>query len=823
MTPRNMYASRRSSTRGSRGLILLALLTPLVRADGLLFPFVVPKAFFLQMVVALALAVAAVDVLRGGPPRAGSASFRVRRDPVFWAFAAFVAVACVSAVFGSSPSRGLLGTLERRWGVLTWTSFLGLYVLLRVYLDGRLWRRALQISVVVSVAVALYGLLRATGLWPGQQAVVGWSRIESTLGNAGYLGAYMVLGLASTWYLAVRSRGCRWKVLYGLAGILQLAALLGSGTRAAVVGMAAALLVLVAVWSVAAGEATARRVVGFLVLLLAAVGASVFLTTAGNDVHVSSAWDRLLTVLSPETSSARFRLIAWSATSQEIGIRPLLGAGPETFEQVWSRHFDPVVYHMNSDPVLDRAHNVIVHVAVTSGGLGVLAYLATWAVVARNVFRGWHGGRLSGPAASALAFGMISYFVYLLFWFEDHSSFLSFVVLAGLAGHAASTADGSRSDPLGSDRDAGERDGGLHAVGRFGVPALLLALAALLVWHNVRVLDTARNAWDGEYAMDAWEGAERYQDALAAGLPGSEPILQAYIRRLTFLVSRGDSGSPEGPSPRIEEALAAADRALDGWEAREPENPWVHVRRSRLCSLKEDVFQDGRGRSCARRELERAVELSPRRIRYRHWLADHHLSAGDPDRALEVLDGALQVYGSFGETYFYRARVHWTVGNREAAVRQSRLATSLGWAGQPSPFVQALGRWLVEEGRPAGAAELVENHLGLRYTKLRHPALPTEPGRGFEPWDLSLAGWLPILHLRAGDTEAAIRTAEFVVHRMASDGGDGEKERIEGFIEDVRAGRLDRWEGVTSLVGGGLPEHGESPSSGAQGERAPHP
>lgn len=785
-----------------------------------MFPFVVPKAFFIQALTALAFSLLAVAFASEENLIGTTELLTPRRDPVVWALATFAVASALSAVFGASPARGLLGTIERRWGALTWVSFLGYYVLLRLYMGGRFWRLALRIVVAVATAVALYGLLRAGGLWPGQQEAVGWARIASTLGNPGYLGACMVLSVALTGYLLVRSEGLAWRALYGTAALVQVSALLGSGTRAAVVGMAVATAVLAALWLAAGGGTKSRRFIAAGTLAIVGAAATLMATTSG-DREILSWWDRLLTTISTETNSARFRLVAWGATIQELATNPFFGAGPETFEQVWSRHFDPVMYHVSSTSVLDRAHNVLVHVAITTGSLGLVAYLGIWAGLGRNLLRAWRGGALSGSAASALGFGAIAYFVYLLFWFEDHSSFLLFVVLAGVAGHAASTADISDSET-----HHGKESGRLSATGsrvhRLAVPALLLSLATLLTWHNVRVLNAARNSWDGEYAMNAWEGAERYQQALAADLPGSEPILQAYLRRLTFLVGHGDSGSPEGPSPRMKEALAAAERAVDGWEAREPENPWVYIRRSRLCSLKEDVYRDGRGRACAREELERAVELSPRRIRYRHWLADHHLSAGDPERALRVLDDALEVYGSFGETYFYRARVHWSTGDRESAVRQSRLATSLGWGGQPSPFVQELAAWLTDEGRPSEAAELAQGHLGLRYAKLRHPNLETEPGQGFQPWDLALAGRLPILHLRAGDPDEAIRAAEFVAHRLASGGDDeGRRERIERFIEDVEAGNPFRWTDETSVVDADPPGDGDSrptPTGGPGGD-----
>lgn len=849
-----MEASSRAGVRSPSSvrrplsvLLLLALAGPLVFARGIVFPFVVPKAFFVQALVALALVLLAADVLPGreGAPASRLRGVLPRRDPFLWALLAFVLLALVSGLLGESPPRSLLGTLERRWGVLTWASFVGLYLLLRLHLDGDGWKRALRVAVAVATAASLYGLARAAGVWPGQPAPAGWGRISATLGNPGYLASYLALSASLTAYLALRASSGGGRGLCFAALAVQAAALVLTGTRALVLGAGVALVVLAGAWLVLASDRRVRWAAAGGMAALAAAGAAAYLAAASGDPHVPGWWDRLLSALSPEADSVRSRLVVWKAALGAMHEAPLLGAGPENFDLVWSRHFDPEIYNVGGRTVFDRAHNVVVGTAATTGLLGLAAYLAAWAAVGWSAIRAWRREALSGPEASVLAFGASAYFGYLLLWFEDHSSFLAFVLLAGLVGHLAAGGDppgaeasagrgdggsgppdrrsgdpgrqsGAQSDPA-AGRGPGEPDGppsGLPATVRFGVPALLLALAGALAWHNVRTLDAARNAWNGEYSMDAWEGVEPYRAALARGLPGSEPILQAYLRRLAFLASHGDEGSPEGPSPRMEEAIAAADRALEGWEGRDPENPWVHVHRSRLCGLKENVFGDGTGRACARRALERAVELSPRQIRYRHWLAEHHLSAGDPDRALAVLDEALAVYGSFGETYYYRARVHWRVGDLEEAVRQSRLATSLGWGGQPSIFVQQLAGRLSSEGRPGEAARLVEDHLALRYAELRHPGRGTAPGKGFRPWDLQLAGRLPVYHLRAGHPDDAVRTAEFVAQRLPrSEDQEERRERVRRFVEDVRAGRTAAWKGAESVVEGpSSPEAGDGRS-----------
>jgi O-antigen ligase/tetratricopeptide (TPR) repeat protein len=798
--------------------VLFAILaTPLVFAHGFVFPFVIPKAFYFQALATLVLVILAIDWIRDRGIVQRSLGLAPARAPFLWAMLVFVGVATVSAILGEAPQRSLFGTLERRWGVLGWALLLGIYLALRVYLDDRGWWWALRIVAGVGVAVSAFALVWEGGILPGKPRPEGWSRLSSTVGNPGYLGAYLVLGMSTAAYLAVSEDRTTLRVLWAGAVLLQLAVFLMTGTRAATLGAFVGIAV-VALVSVASDTwIRDRRWLAAAVVLIMA-GGGLFFVIGDTPSHVTSWWQRLLTTLSTETNSARLRLLVWNAGLEGVWQAPWLGVGLGNFDLVWSRHFDPLIYHVAGSTSFDRAHNVFVEAMVTTGLLGLIAFIALWVALGWMLVRAWREGDFSGAGAACFGIGFVAYLVYLMFWFEDYSSITTFTVMAGFVGHRASaarqdeaarrgTTTAASSESAGGALDRGGGETVTHdtnsapTASRVVVAGILLAVSVVTIQHNMGVLGSAREAWKGEYSMDAWEGGELYQSALARHLPGDHRILGGYLGRLTFLARHGRSGAPEGATHRMKDALSAAEQALAAWRKRDPHNPDVYVTRSRLCGLKEEVFAGGVGRTCARQALERAVDLSPGQVRYRHWLADHHLSAGDPERALEALDEALEVYGSFGETYYYQARVYWRTGEFEEAVRHSRLATSLGWGGQPSAFVEELAKWLVDEGRSAEAAQLVGDHLSLRYPGLRRPKLTSSPGKGFQPWDLQLAGRLPVLHLQAGDADDAIQAAEFLAERLpASDHEDPRKERIERFIEDVRLGRFGPWTGVESVV-----------------------
>src|SRR5438132_1543841 len=81
--------------------------------------------------------------------------------------------------------------------------------------------------------------------------------------------------------------------------------------------------------------------------------------------------------------------------------RPLLGYGPENHNIVWSRHFDPNIYLLDTD-VYDRTHNQFLEVLATNGIVGMVAFLGIWVAIGMTLVRGYRAGRLSAPAASVL-------------------------------------------------------------------------------------------------------------------------------------------------------------------------------------------------------------------------------------------------------------------------------------------------------------------------------------------------------------------------------------------------------------------------------------
>jgi len=221
----------------------------------------------------------------------------------------------------------------------------------------RAWRSAIDGLMVGGAIVVVVGLAQLFGLTGDG------GRPTSTLGNAGFLGAFLCLVVPVSAALALTDRRARpWFGLL-LGGAIVLLA--GTQTRGAWIGAAGGLgLVL-------AGQLRRPRPAATIVVGVAlAVGAVVALALPVQGVRGAGSFD-----LSQGT--ARGRVDTWVVALRAVDDRPLLGWGPEGLRRGFAEHMDAGwVDRYRLEQLPDRAHNRFLDVAASTGLVGLLADFA---------------------------------------------------------------------------------------------------------------------------------------------------------------------------------------------------------------------------------------------------------------------------------------------------------------------------------------------------------------------------------------------------------------------------------------------------------------
>ena len=415
--------------------VLLLVLTPLVVAPAIVYPFAVGKAVWSRSVIEIAFALWVA--LAAAHP-----AWRPPRSRLLLLLAAGLGVSALSACFGVSAQRSLWSTYLRMQGVLDQAHwFAAAVVAASVFRRPRDLRALLGFHLGVGLLVALIAVARSAGLEP---PLFGWipepraPRIAATLGNPTFLGAYLLVNVVLALGFLARSLmpapppapagplypgGSRRKrrrrggtpraaaaagppsvwpgrVFHGLCVLSGLWALSLSGSMAALAGLIAASGALVLAYALLARtprvRLAARAGAG---LLAAGAAAAAFLLLAAPSLAPSFDNPLLRRASDPQTIERTMgrRFASLEAGLKGFADRPVLGWGPANYMAPFGRHVGAAAADL---PTNDHAHNMLIEEAATKGVAGLAAYLAIWALTFTAILR---AARAAEPREQAFA------------------------------------------------------------------------------------------------------------------------------------------------------------------------------------------------------------------------------------------------------------------------------------------------------------------------------------------------------------------------------------------------------------------------------------
>lgn len=289
-----------------------------------------------------------------------------------WAAVAFVAVALLASLTSRAPSLSIFGLYLWGTGWLLWLAAAGGFAIgarLRSGADMSWLFGGLLVGAVGNALLALYQTLfrpsSATfGPYQGNQA-------DGFLGNPIHLEALMLGTIALVAFRGTRT--LRSVAVWSPLLLLMAVALEFTEERFAVILLPILFLVLVFL----------RRLRGFAASLV--IGCGYLIGYLGGKSDLGHR-------LGQGTSSVGYseRLQIWRLALHAILSHPILGYGPGLFEAATAPHLTAKLsYELGPIRLFSDAHDVFIEVAVTTGVLGLICFVA-WIgssiVRARNIF-----------------------------------------------------------------------------------------------------------------------------------------------------------------------------------------------------------------------------------------------------------------------------------------------------------------------------------------------------------------------------------------------------------------------------------------------------
>jgi O-antigen ligase len=462
----------------------------------------------------------------------------------------------ISTFFSSHPALSWNGGNWRRFGFVSQTAVVAVGFLIAAMCSQSGLRILLRAIAASGTAAALYGIFQYFGVDPilpaasyhvgeGVMTIV---RPPSTLGHADYFAGYLLYVVFAGAALVATESKPAWKILGAVATAAGSAALVLSGTRGALLGLAAGALSLW-IWN----RPRLRRRHAILAAALCAVGLVFYFSPPGLKLRARGQW-----ALEDLHGGARFWL--WRDSLRMASQRLLIGFGPETFGLDFPRYQSVELSRAYPDFYHESPHNIFLDALVSEGipGFAILAAFAIFAWLAAR--RAAAQGQRTAPyLASALVAGLIAG-LFVCFTLPGVLCFYATVaMLTGLAIPQRTSVD---APPL-------------HFAARVPALALSLAAVAMFLYFTVRLtvadfaLERARRDLDAGRIEDS---IKAYQWSQQWRLAGSSDDL--YFSRALLAASRSAS-SPALALLESEQAFGAAWRAPRTTE--EPQNAWYNL------------------------------------------------------------------------------------------------------------------------------------------------------------------------------------------------------------------------------------------------------
>jgi O-antigen ligase len=280
----------------------------------------------------------------------------------------------VSTVFSSLPEGSIGGALWRRFGLVAQASLL-LFLVVALDVLSR-WPRArlllLRASAATACLIGIYGVCQYLEVDPfirRQLYSIGrfgltLLRPPGTTGSAPALGNYEMAAFFFAWALSREERARAWKWLGPATAAVALAAVVLSGTRASLLGIAAGVAVLLA------RGMRPRR--GRLLLPSIAVAAVLF---GGLLLSPAGLYLRNRAIQAWGDWKGGTRISLWHDCLPMFLRRPLAGYGLDTFAREFPAFESAALANEYPDTYNESPHNFLVDAAVGQGMPGLILVL----------------------------------------------------------------------------------------------------------------------------------------------------------------------------------------------------------------------------------------------------------------------------------------------------------------------------------------------------------------------------------------------------------------------------------------------------------------
>jgi O-antigen ligase len=374
----------------------VAFLAPLILTPRLLYYYdITPKVAILMLAAALALAAACFEL------DSWSAFARSRWGRWYLVAAAgSVVISGIAAWRSAEHDLAWYGSNWRRMGALTEfaTVLAAVWIAQRAARSQRDLAMLLRATCWAGLLASLYGIAQYLGwdpILPRDAYAVGEGVFEivrppGTLGHSDYFAAFLVWPVFAGWALSAAERTAGWRWLGLTSAVAGSIAIVLSGSRGALLGLACGVAVRMLL------KRPAWRSVAAVASIAIAAFAGFYISPAGERLRARVHWIE-------EDPVGGARLLLWRDSLSMAAQRPLIGVGPDAFSAEFPKFESAALARAYPDFYHESPHNLPLDVLT---GEGVLGLLALAAVIFAAIAGGLQARRSNLPVALAFLPGL---------------------------------------------------------------------------------------------------------------------------------------------------------------------------------------------------------------------------------------------------------------------------------------------------------------------------------------------------------------------------------------------------------------------------------
>ncbi len=642
----------------------LVILMPLVVVPNSYFPYIIQKTLIFRVLTELLFSFYLVLALL-------NPFFRPKKTLILWSVAAFFGVMLLTTLTSQSLFRSWWGNWERMFGTfnslhyLLW--FLALNGIMKRLKD---WNRFLNLTLFISLVIALYALSQRLGLNFALQS--GLARVNGTLGNASYLAAYLLFHLFIALLFLVEKKGLSWKIYYAMIFIFDLVVFVLTGTRGAQLALAACLpsfIVLALVLKIWRQKAVTVWLVITVIILAGVVALFAF---KNSSFIKDNYWLKRMTAYSLSDSTAQTRLHSWRWGIKGFRDNLLVGVGPENYHIPFNQYFEADFYNYSGNEIwFDRAHNTLVDMAATMGIFGLLAYLGFFAAIFITLIKFKQRGYLAPKPFIVLFLLFLAYFIQNLLVFDSLNSLIVFYLLLGYLAFLS-------AEFLGAQGSSPQSKSSLTVTPYLSLPVIGLLFLALLFKLNLpefRANQMVYQAYVHSKFGRYQPAVETYRQAYQITVNKVDPAILLSTSLAEMIDSNDKIAGPETMVTDFKLGVDWLDKAI----TLEPKNMFLYYLQAKnyslLASLTREVKYLEKGIVFAKE----AQALSPGRLQPLWVLAQIYAFGSQPETAIDYLNQAIKLNDHLLESYLYLGNIYANLNNPEKYFEQYSRLIDLGY------------------------------------------------------------------------------------------------------------------------------------------------